>query len=280
MDLIKTAVLPFIRGVRVCDKIARVVLCSVALSSCEKGSNQSSSDPRWIQLNGDRAELEIRVSIARMKLDRSENQLRDLDASNACLDDLNIRQIRLLDRQAALENEITEIDDAMLSMKARHLEMSRKEAVGKKFASLRTVSGRSYDQAEIVGVTDAGIQIRHATGTARLLFQDLSEPQRHQFGLDECLAISALRIEARQLRIYDEQIDNELAAQSARQTTITESPAPTQRWIAKPISAFDRFVSLGSNSRKSGQVVARYNPSHRPTTYFYIPPIPRAVCPP
>ncbi|OYV05546.1 MAG: hypothetical protein CFE26_11040 [Verrucomicrobiales bacterium VVV1] len=250
------------------------------MSSCDKGDNQAASDPRWIQLNGDRANLESRVSIAQMKLDRSQKQVRELEAAIAHLDDLTTRQIRLLDRQTALENETTAIDDAMLLMKARHLEMSRKEAIGKQLPSLRTVSGRSYDQAEIVGVTDAGIQIRHATGTARLLFQDLNESQRHQFGLDEGLGIAALRTEARQLRNYHEQIDNQLAEKSATQATVPETPVSTGRRIAKPISAFDRFVSLGSNSKKSGQVVARYNPSHRPTTYFYIPPSPRAACSP
>ncbi len=257
-----------------------MVLCAVALSSCDKSSRLASADPTWIRLNSDRVDLECRLAIARMRLNRLENQSHGQEAANARLDDLNTCQIRLLDRQIALESEIKTIDDAMLSMKARHLELSRELAVGTKFTTLRTISGRSYDQAKIVRVTDAGIQIRHATGTARLLFQDLSEAQRHEFGLDEGPAIAALRTEASLLRTYEAQIDKQLAEQSVRQSAIPETPAAAQRQIAKPISAFDRLVSLGSSSRKPRQVVARYNPSHRSTTYFYFPSSPRAACSP
>lgn len=280
MNLIKSAGLPFSCEVLNRIRTLLMVMSTVALSSCDKSSQLASADPGWIRLNSDRVDLECRLSIARMKLNRLESRSHEQEAANALLNDLTTRQIRLLDRQIALEREIKTTEDAMLSMKARHLELSRELAVGMEFSPLRTISGRSYDQAKIIRVTDAGIQIRHATGTARLLFQDLSDAQRHQFGLDEGLAIAALKTEASLLRTYEAQIGKQLAEQSLGQSATPASPAATRRQIAKPISAFDRFVSLGSTSRKPRQVVARYNPSHRPTTYFYIPSSPRAACSP
>lgn len=259
-------------AVRSYGKMASVTLCAFALSSCDKSGSFASSDVQLIQLNGARTNLENKISVARLKLDRAQRQIQETDVAKSRLDKLTSRQIQLNDRISEVEQEIASMSDSMRLLKARYLETSRKLAIGKEFPSLRTASGRSYDQAKIVDVTDAGIQICHSTGTARLAFQDLTEDQRHQFGLDEGLAVTALAAESSQLRTYERQIDAQLARQSeSRPRLPVEISVPTASLLkaAHPISAFDRFVSLGSTSTRPSRVVARYNRSHRSTRYHY-----------
>lgn len=72
---------------------------------------------------------------------------------------------------------------ALMPAGASEIEARRAEEIGKTHKVYETGDGRVYRDVTVTSITDAGISIRHAEGTARLGFERLSAEQREQFGI-------------------------------------------------------------------------------------------------
>lgn len=197
---------------------------------------------------------------------------------------LMARRSELSSRKIELEAEIRSLEDGLLIARATQLEKARSLMLGKELPRLQSRAGRIYEQVKIVSIDDSGVQIRHASGSARLGCSELSESQWEQFGLDEGLAKAARLAEDRQRLAYEEGIDRELAA--TRKPTHPVMPTETVAAVPqydrpKAASAFDRRVSLGSSENVSNQIVARYRSPRRTTIYYYpYVPTPPSYCSP
>ncbi len=253
----------------------QIAACALALVSCTRDGNASRKDPESIRLEGRRVELEHKVAIAQLKADRMTRQTSQDTTPVEILPGLMARRSELSSRKIELEAEIRSLEDGLLLARATQLEEARSLMLGKDLPSLQSRAGRVYEQVKIVSIDDSGVQIRHASGSARLGCSELSESQWEQFGLDEGLAKAARLAEDRQRLAYEEGIDRELAA--TRKPTPAVMPAapiaaapPAPRYDRpKTTSAFDRRVSLGSSETFSDRTVARYRTQRRTTIYYY-----------
>jgi hypothetical protein len=250
----------------------QIASCALALVSCTRDGNASRKDPESIRLEGRRVELEHKVAIAQLKADRVARQTSQDTTPVESLPGLMARRSELSSRKVELEAEIRSLEDGLLLARATQLEKARSLMLGKELPRLQSRAGRVYEQVKIVSIDDSGVQIRHASGSARLGCSELSESQWEQFGLDEGLAKAARLAEDRQRLAYEEGIDRELAA--TRKPTPSVMPtapiaAAPQYDRPKPTSAFDRRVSLGSSETYSDRTVARYRTQRRTTIYYY-----------
>ncbi len=264
-----------------CQLILRtqIAVCALVLVSCGRIVHQSGKDPESIRLEGRRVELEHKVAVAQLKADRLARQKSQDTTPVQDLPGLMARRRELSSRKVELEAEILSLEDGLLLARATQLEKARSLMLGKEFPSLQSRTGRVYEQVKIVSIDDSGVQIRHASGSARLGCSELSESQWEQFGLDEGLAKAARLAEERQRLAYEQDIDRELAATRKPAPPVMPSEAVAaapQYDRPKAASAFDRRVSLGSSESAPRQTVARYR-SQRRTTVYYYPYIPTPI---
>jgi hypothetical protein len=244
----------------------------MVLVSCDRTGNQSRKDPESIRLESRRVELEHKVAVAQLKADRVARRTSLDTTSVQDLSGLSARRRELSSRKTELEAEIRSLEDGLLLARAAQLEKARSLMLGKDLPSLQSRTGRVYEQVKIVSIDDSGVQIRHASGSARLGCSELSESQWEQFGLDEGLAKAARLAEDRQRMAYEEGIDRELAATRKPVPPVmpTASIAAAPQYDRpKTTSAFDRRVSLGSSETSSDRTVARFRAPRRTTIYYY-----------
>ncbi len=100
-----------------------------------------------------------------------QNQLAELEARRSGLVLSLAKETRSLDL----------VNAAFDAYRERYCRTVRAAAVGEKLGDLKTREGRLYSAAVIVKVTDAGLEIRHEYGTARVLASDLDVGLRNRF---------------------------------------------------------------------------------------------------
>lgn len=98
----------------------------------------------------------------------------------------------------------------------------RLDAVGKKHTTFKTNDGRVLGNAVILKVTDAGISMRHDSGTTRLRYADLNIEQREFFGLKAESATETYRREQQQQAAYEQKVEKKLAVAAARHAKLAE----------------------------------------------------------
>ena len=252
--------------------LSKVTAITVMLSSvsCHKTGANALLDTESIKLEGSRVELEHRLAVARLRADRHDRQTNQDLTPIRVLANLISRHRELEERKAGLIAEVHSFEESLLTARAAQIEIARSQMTGKELASLQCRSGRTFEQVKIVAIDDSGVRIRHAIGSARLGFEDLTDTQREQFGMDEGLAMAAITAESQKLHAYEQSLDEELAAIASRAAYKVEEPL--RRTTTPPtMSAFDRRVSLGSASRAPSQTVARYSTVRRRSSYYYTP---------
>jgi hypothetical protein len=105
---------------------------------------------------------------------------------------------RLLEEEAALTSELarkSQALDEIRSTKLRAIKESREKAIGESLGELKLESGRIYEDAKIREVTDVGISVTHASGSARIAAKDLPEALRERFMFDSEAGEELLRAE-------------------------------------------------------------------------------------
>jgi hypothetical protein len=128
----------------------------------------------------------------------------------------------------------------------------------------------------ITGASEAGIQVRHATGTARLDVKDLGPVRSELFGLDPELLADAVAREESQRLAYERWVDRELSAQTkASANTKPLRKRATSKNELPPISAVSsatgttRSTPLREKPRYFGGVRSR--PRYVYHYYYYRP---------
>ncbi|MEP2777666.1 MAG: hypothetical protein ABJQ29_09150 [Luteolibacter sp.] len=97
-------------------------------------------------------------------------------------------------------------------------EARRAAAIGTEIESFTGADGKVYRDVRITRIDDGGISIRHASGTARLRYGDLTSAQRQHYGLDREDALATYLREALTREKYEQAVaekEKQRAAETA-----------------------------------------------------------------
>lgn len=86
---------------------------------------------------------------------------------------------------------------------AGDIEQRRAEETGRSYKVFKTRLGWTYRDVTVTQITDAGISIIHADGSARLGFDRLTPEQREQFGITEEGAEARVALEEKAQAAYE-----------------------------------------------------------------------------
>ena len=167
-----------------------LVMAGVGLSimidkrfSFSRGSNEMRED--LVSGSNEMAELKALLESHLTEFSGSDSRLRG-DA--VALKDLNTRSAGLRQRSADLtakRSALREANEALdlkfSTYRGSYIRRARETAVGEKLVNLNLRDGRTYPMATISKVTDAGLEIRHEHGIARIAAEDLPPQWRERF---------------------------------------------------------------------------------------------------
>lgn len=182
------------------------------------GCDRRAPSADWWQGERERIELSHRVELMHFRYDQLG--VGDFEKFEA-LQQANVataaRLKSLRERQGALAEEVRALEDGWSDFRKNVLREQRQNALGAKYATLTSASGRSYKDVAVAAIDDAGVSIRHASGSARLRFEDLSAEQRALFGLEPDLATAAIARETESAQGYYEWLQNGIEARQAKE---------------------------------------------------------------
>jgi hypothetical protein len=193
---------------------------ALAAASCRESSGPH-ADARWWGLENDRLELAHQVELLQFRLSKMEmsdaefRRVRDDAARSAS------RRAELAEQVRRLRQELEEARTGVATARAEWIQGARAAVVGRRFETLDGARGRSYRDVVITRVTDAGVEFRHATGTARLTADELSPLRQDLFGLDPVDSGRAIEEEQRVARAYGAWVDGKVAL--AREQALEEA---------------------------------------------------------
>lgn len=98
------------------------------------------------------------------------------------VEDFSERRNSALAAKSGLVREIEELEGLFASYRARQRRSVRTAAIGTPLGDLTIRGGRVYRHAVIARVTDAGLEIRHSDGLARISSVDLNADLQKQYG--------------------------------------------------------------------------------------------------
>jgi len=244
-----------------------------------------------------KVELESAIELANYRYERTGG-----DANSDRLGEIKRMADQTADRlllaraaHAELLMEVDALDKDLAVFRRKAINDQRMRALRHKFPELVTGTGRSYLDASIASVTDAGVVVRHRNGSARLLYADLTPEQRVLFALEADSSLAAEQLERKVAAENELALDRRIAAAAeARQAaeTLTAARRPTQISSAAAIDAFPSQVrpvsllsmpprSFGRSSRSDRFRDTYYDErgyfSRRPTIFYPAPNA--AACP-
>jgi hypothetical protein len=193
----------------------------------------------WWENEALRTELSGRLSVAKFKLEAAGNVRtpEELDAIVSANAEREARIATLKAKRLDLGAALVRGEAALVKLGEDHLRQLKERAIGKQWAELVTAD-RTYLDAKVVSVTDAGVTIRHRDGSARLRYKDLTPSQRHEFGLDEASGIAATAEERKQAQAYEQWVEDQVAASEREKASASRLLAPAPRAAApRPVSA-------------------------------------------
>jgi hypothetical protein len=236
-------------------------LC-LSLTACQRPSNQAKNNPEFIQLEGERLSRAQREELLRMRYDRLAGPHEEAAAIFNQLESQRASVTTLSERKEELEREVTALRDQKDNLRRTALRAARERAVGKQLPELTLANGRTLKQVTVTGGSEAGIQVRHATGTARLDVNDLGPVRSELYGLDPELQANAVAREETERQAYERWIERELSTQA-----VANEPAKPVRERRTPKSDLLE-VSASSTSATASTANARSNPLHEKPRYF------------
>ena len=192
---------------------ASYLALALSLASCGKQQDQSA----WWGGEHERMELTHQLELQNFRCD----QLHTGDVTE--LESVRAESQAVSDRVGSLRRTRDELGDMVNTQQARLPEFKqstlsslRQQAMHQTFETLCLASGRKFEKVSISMIDDSGVTIRHADGSARLVFSDLDAEQQRFFGLDGDLAPAALENETREAVAYERWIKERM--ESARLT--------------------------------------------------------------
>ncbi|RYD31816.1 MAG: hypothetical protein EOP85_22350 [Verrucomicrobiaceae bacterium] len=157
----------------------------------------------------------------------------------------------------------------------------RQRATGNAFDELTLASGRTYRKVSVTAIDDAGVNVRHEDGSAKLRFEDLNASQRVLFGLEEDLAMAAVSREEQDAVAYEQWIDSRLVANNqAKEKAASElrqeaSLKKSARLAAAVTAPVDLVSANTSTLSRPAKAVSRWRSSYKtygPTYRYYSVP--------
>lgn len=105
--------------------------------------------------------------------------------TRARINHLESRLSELRSARAAAESGLAALEEAFASYRENHRRAEWARSVGESLGTLTVRGGKEYRQAVISRVTDAGLEIRHEHGMARVQAPDLDPALRDRFQWDD-----------------------------------------------------------------------------------------------
>ncbi|QJE97218.1 hypothetical protein [Luteolibacter luteus] len=192
--------------------------------SC-KNNSEARKDPEWWRLEGERVELAHNVDLLKLKLANSAVNGTEFAAraeevkQNAA----RIAELKLI--AGDIRDEVAQLASAVDEQHENWVRSTRAAAVGREYVTFTGRGGRSYDHVVIKKVTDVGVEIRHANGSARLSAADLTPEQNAEFGLDPQLAHVALAQEKQDAAVYEDWLGSQIALANEAKVAADEAAA-------------------------------------------------------
>ncbi|MEP4078961.1 hypothetical protein [Haloferula sp.] len=269
------------------------------LSSCRRGANEQ-ADSEWWQLEADRVQLESKVKLHKVRLEKQVAKTSQTGFSVSDLEAAQERTKELAERAEQLRNEVASQSQEIARLLLESQRERREASIGLELESLAGLNGRVYKDVEITSVTEAGLIINHSSGIARLVASDLTTEQQVEFGIDSEASRNAVAIESQKAsayhRIVDRHVEVTLSKENIeRQKAAAERRASSSRTVARshtqssnPLHEPARPVGNSSTSRSWGYSSSsryrtyypsgnRYYSPSRQNTYFGIPGAGRRV---
>lgn len=214
--------------------------------SC-KNNSEARKDPEWWRLEGERVELAHNVDLLKLKMANSAASGNELAVRTNEVGQNAARIAELKEIAGDLRDEVAQLASAVEEQQENLVRSTRAAAVGKQYVTFTGKGGRSYDQVVIKRITDVGVEIRHANGSARLSAADLTPEQNAEFGLDPQLAFAALAQEKQDARVYEEWLGGQIAmANEAKEAS--EKAAAAARTEAILVAARARSESIRASA--------------------------------
>lgn len=117
---------------------------------------------------------------------------------------------------------------------ATSTEKKRNAAIGSQMETFRSADGKTFHNVRITRIDDGGVSILHATGTARLRYENLSENHRLHFGLTQEDSLLTYQREAERKATYEKAVAE---LQEQRAAAAAEShKAALEREATRPAS--------------------------------------------
>ena len=259
-----------------------IIAATLMAAGC--GKRQDTAD--WWQGEQQRIELSHQLELKQYRFEQTyshdfeqlENLRRSIKVSTPQLISMRQQRLALGDQNDSLEGQWGHFRESAIRDQ-------RQQAMRKTFEKLTLVSGRTFVNASVASIDDAGVTIRHTDGSARLRYADLDAKQRILFGLEADLAQAADQKEARDVAAYESWVETRMlalnekrmkesavaervesanqqkrAARSAQMVT-----AANVRPLAQPAS------NVSSRSWSYSRAYSSYRPSYHHVYYNYTP---------
>lgn len=238
--------------------------------------------------------LEDRIRVA-------EDAVRELEERRELADTLgrlDSQLERLEEEESGLQEELKTIRDELNGVRAAKraaVVAGRREAAVGSSAELLETSGGDYRDVTILEVSDIGLHIRHASGVARVGFDELAGELQEKYGYDPELAKQQLEEEQERQRLMTEALDAEVAeaAEAAEKKSSSAKASnaggagngvhvrPQGRLSCRVVNnGGNRSIEITVVSNCPAKITVRPTPNERGSRIFSVPggePVTRVV---
>lgn len=143
-----------------------------------------------VSLEGDIAKQEVRLEELGFQWESSNRQWQECRGAFDHQDELTELRVAAENRErrrgdleekaSAMLDEIEELTASFANYRVAYHESARKRLVGKEFPSFTLTDGTTYHEVRVTGHDDKGLQIRHATGGAKLRYSEMPREWRER----------------------------------------------------------------------------------------------------
>ena len=259
-----------------------IIAATLMAAGC--GKRQDTAD--WWQGEQQRIELSHQLELKKYRFEQAySHDFEQLESFRRSIKVAAPQLISLRQQRLTLGDQIGSLEGQWGHFRESAIRDQRQQAMRNSFEKLTLVSGRTFVNASVASIDDAGVTIRHSDGSARLRYADLDAKQRILFGLEADLAQAADEKEARDVAAYESWVETRMLAlnekkikesavaervESANQRTRAALAAQmvtaaNVRPLAQPAS------NVGSRSWSYSRDYSNYRPSYRYVYYNNTP---------
>lgn len=188
-------------------------------------------------------ELQQKLELARYRLELAKPIQQVFDECKeweARLDSGAAQLAKLRLQRQTLQHQVAEGNERLTNLQRDAIQARRALMAGRNQEFLALDDGRTFEQASVVSIDDAGVSIRHRHGSIRLGIDSLSEREREVYGIERGSAIAAVERERQQAAAYGKWIDLELAR-------LAELDRASKAALASHANTAIRSAALGNN---------------------------------